>query len=269
MASMHKRFSHLDHSRGELLFQSPLIEASIVNRPNRYIAYAKLSSGETVKCHTPVSGRIGGLTIDGLPCLLSGPYGDRSTSYTVEAIGLGQKSDQEFQWLAINQTAVNSYVKEFALGGLMEPLFEQSPSELALTLRAEKSLADSRIDFFRSGLGGQKDLWVEVKTPLIKLHTAIPSSIPVKTDYGSDSVGGRTPKQMLALQKELAEGKRVALLAGFGYRNTLTTSDELRLKDNLDLDAVLSSNRKLGLEAWQFAFEIEPAGILYRGLKRL
>ena len=72
-----------------LTFAHPLTEARIINRPNRYVAYAELN-GEEVRCHTPVGGRIGGLTLDGLPCLLSGPYEGRATDYTVEAIGLGQ-----------------------------------------------------------------------------------------------------------------------------------------------------------------------------------
>lgn len=249
----------------KLLFAEQLKLGRIINRPNRYVAYVELE-GETVRCHVPVGGRIGGLTVDNLPCLLSGPYEGRATEYTVEAIGLGNFHDPEFQWLAINQTAVNSYVEEFLLAGFLSEL--APGTESGKGVKSERKLSDSRIDF-HVDCPDERELWIEVKTPLIKLHTALPSWIPVKTDYASDSVGGRMPKQMTALMEELKLGKRVALLAAFGYENTLRSSDELRLKDNLDLDDLLSTGAKLGLESWEVNFEIDPEGVTFKGHKRL
>lgn len=268
---MNKNFSHLNKTDKKLIYKTPLVKASIINRPNRYVAMVELEDGSIVRCHTPVGGRIGGLTIDNLPCLLSGPYEGRATDYTVEAIGLGQESGPNFQWLAINQGAANSYIKEFMLAGLMPKLTgSQTVAQLETNLKAEKKLDTSRIDFHITAASPkEKDLWIEVKTPLIKLHTQIPETIPVKTDYATDSISGRMPKQMLALQGELKLGKRVALLAAFGYKNTLTTSDELRLKDNLDLDNLITSGRKLGLESWQINFEIDPEGITLKSYERL
>lgn len=268
---MHKKFSHLDKARKKLVYKESLIEATIINRPNRYVAIVKLADGSTARCHTPVGGRIGGLTIDNLPCLLSGPNQGGATDYTVEAIGLGQKKDPQFQWLAINQGAANSYVKEFMLAGYFSALLgPQTPDELQQNVKAEKKLSTSRIDFYVTAVRPQtKDLWIEVKTPLIKLHTVIPKEIPIKTDYATDSISGRMPKQMLALEDELKNGKRVALLAAFGYSNTLKTSDELKLKDNLDLDQLITNGRKLGLESWQFTFAIDAEGITFKNYEQL
>lgn len=260
---MHKRFTEL---RGKkLIFADELKLGRIINRPNRYVAYVELE-GKTVRCHVPVGGRIGGLTIDDLPCLLSGPHEGRATEYTVEALGLGHRTDPEFQWLAINQTAANSYVKEFMLAGFLTDL--APGTETGAHVRTEKKLGDSRIDFFVDA-PEEKELWVEVKTPLIKLHTALPSWIPVKTDYSTDNVGARMPKQMTALMDELKLGKRVALLAAFGYENTINSSDELRLKDNLDLDDLLSTGAKLGLESWEINFAIDHEGVRFKEHKRL
>jgi DNA-binding sugar fermentation-stimulating protein len=256
---MHKTFSHLEDKK--LFYAKPLVKGRIINRPNRYVAYVDLN-GKTVKCHTPVGGRIGGLTIDNLPCLLSGPHEGRATEYTVEAIGLGEESDPDFQWLAIHQGAVNAYVKEFLLGGLMPSLapgLEQSPNAY---LHPERKLDTSRIDFYID-VPNEKELWIEVKTPLIKLHTKIPEYIPVKTDYASDSVGGRMPKQMTALNTELAAGKRVILLGAFGYQNNIHSSDQLKLSENLDLDNLLTNGKTLGLESWQVTFSIDELGVTF------
>lgn len=250
-----------------LTFAHPLTEARIINRPNRYVAYAELN-WETVRCHTPVGGRIGGLTLDGLPCLLSGPYEGRATDYTVEAIGLGQFEDPEFQWLAINQTAVNSYVRAWLKAGELTGLAPGLTAEANSFLRPERKLGSSRIDFHVT-VPEERELWIEVKTPLIKLHATLPDSIPVRTDYKSDNVGARMPKQMRELFKELRAGKRVVLLAAFGYANTLQSSDELKLKDNLDLDGLLTEGRGLGLESWQLEFALDEAGVSLKSCQQL
>lgn len=262
---MHKNFSRLEH--GKLFYTNALKQGRIINRPNRYVAYVTLD-GKTVRCHTPVGGRIGGLTVDGLPCLLSGPHEGRATEYTVEAIGLGEPHEKDFQWLAINQTAVNSYVKEFLLGGLLTELAPGLGRTPELHVHPEKRLDSSRIDFFID-CPDERELWIEVKTPLIKLHTKIPSHVPVKTNYSSDSVGARMPKQMGALLHELKLGKRVVILGAFGYRNTLQTSDELKLKDNLDLDKLITSGRQLGLESWQLTFSIDELGVSFERCEQL
>ena len=56
----------------KLVFDEPLTEAHLIERPNRYVAeVALLRDGTVQRAHVPVGGRIGGLTLDGLPCLIS------------------------------------------------------------------------------------------------------------------------------------------------------------------------------------------------------
>lgn len=268
---MGSKFSKLDLDTRKLIYTEELIQALIINRPNRYVAIVKLADGSIVRAHTPVGGRIGGLTIDGLPCLIAGPFPDRATDYTVEAIGLGSTSNTNFQWIGINQTASNAYVKAFLLAGLLSDL---APGFTAFDankfVKPERKLGSSRIDFFiESPSPSFKDLWIEVKTPLIKLHTEIPDTIPIKNDYSTKSVSARMPKQMNDLLGELSTGKRVVLLASFIYENTLHTSDELKLKDNLDLDGLITNGRKNGLETWQINFAIDSKGITLVSYKAL
>lgn len=268
---MHSSFKALDLDRQKLLYQQKLTKAKIVNRPNRYVAIIELADGSIVRGHTPVGGRIGGLTLDGLPCLISGPFEGRATSYTVQAIGLGDETNPEFQWIGINQAASNAYMKEFLLAGLLPKLTPGITIDNASNfVKSERKLGSSRIDFFiDSPAINNPELWIEVKTPLIKLHTKIPSTIPVKTNYNSDSVGARMPKQMNDLFQELLAGKRVALVASFIYENTLQTSDELRLRDNLDLDGIVTQGKKLGLESWQVNFKIDSEGVQLQSYQQL
>jgi len=268
---MHSSFSHLDKAQSKLIYKTKLTQAKIINRPNRYVAIIELEDGSIVRGHTPVGGRIGGLTLDSLPCLISGPYTGRSTDYTVEAIGLGETDSPSFQWVGINQGAVNAYVKEFLLAGMLPDLAPAVTEANAVTLvKPEKKLGSSRIDFhIGSSTPTEKELWIEVKTPLIKLHTVIPEGIPVKTDYASDAVGARMPKQLNDLFSELQLGKRVALLAAFVYENTLKTSNELKLRDNLDLDGLIDQIRRQGMESWQITFAIDAEGVQLRSYELL
>lgn len=268
---MHSSFSKLDLTRNKLIYKDPLTQAKIINRPNRYVAIIELADGSIVRGHTPVGGRIGGLTLDGLPCLISGPYAGRSTEYTVQAVGLGETSDPDFQWLGINQGGANAYMKEFLLAGLLPKLAPDITEANAKEfVKSEKKLGTSRIDFFIGSPNPiTRELWIEVKTPLIKLHTKLPEGIPVKTDYSSDSVGARMPKQMNDLFSELPLGKRVVLLAAFIYENNLKTSDELKLKQNLNLDGLLTKGKLLGLESWQVTLKIDPEGVELRSYQRL
>jgi DNA-binding sugar fermentation-stimulating protein len=268
---MHSSFERLDLPTNKLIYKEKLTEAKIINRPNRYVAVVELQDGTVVRAHTPVGGRIGGLTLDGLPCLISGPYEGRATDYTVQAIGLQATTEPDFQWIGINQGAANAYTKEFMLAGLLPNLTPGiTAANGAEFVKPEKKLGTSRIDFFVGAPNAATpELWIEVKTPLIKLHTAIPESVPIKTDFGSDSVGARMPKQMNDLFSQLPLGKRVVLLAAFIYENTLKTSDELKLKDNLDLDGLITKGRALGLESWQVTYKIDAEGVELRSYQRL
>lgn len=64
----------IDHIDGDrMMFGRPLTRPRILRRPNRFIMEVDLGEGQTTLAHCPSTGSIGGISLDGLPCLLSGP----------------------------------------------------------------------------------------------------------------------------------------------------------------------------------------------------
>lgn len=261
-------FSHSGEET--LLFDNPLATVKIINRPNRYVAILEFPDGTSVRGHVPVGGRIGGLTLDGLPALVSGPYAERSTEYTVEAIGSHLSTDDaNFQWIGINQTASNSYMKAFLASGLLEGITDPTAEDAELSgLKSEVKLDGSRIDFFLPGRG-DSNLWIEVKTPLIELSTSVDSLIPMKTDFGKGAPSGRLPEQMEKICAEIKSGRHRAVLLGvFGYALDDTTAEE-RYLANLNLDGWVERGKPLGLEFWEVNVAVSPEGVKLKSYQRL
>lgn len=261
-------FSH--SGEATLLFDTPLLTATILNRPNRYVAILEFPDGTSARAHVPVGGRIGGLTLDGLPSLVSGPYAGRSTDYTVEAIGSHFSTDApDFQWIGINQTASNGYMKVFLASGLLEGITEPTADGDGLKgLKPEVKLDGSRIDFFLPGRG-DSNLWIEVKTPLIELFTSVDPLIPMKTDFGKGAPSGRLPEQMEKICAEIKSGRHRAVLLGvFGYTLDDTTAEE-RYLANLNLDGWVDRGKPLGLEFWEVNVAVSPEGVKLKSYQRL
>ena len=242
---------------GKLYFNEPLKQARVVNRPNRFVVYAELE-GRVVKCHSPVTGRIGGLTLDGLPCLLSGPYsGTRTTEYTVEAIGLEAPASPTFQWVGINQTAVNSYVEAAFKANMLAPLLP------AGEVKREQALGTSRIDFLLYG-----DLYMEVKMPLLELATFRPATIPYK-DFGLGSDSPRFLKQLEDLMDAMRAGKRTGQLTVFAYEQAGPMSREEQLAKNITTHPVLHKAEQEGLERWRLDLKLTPTALQVASLEEV
>jgi len=256
----------LDGPSKTLLFDSPLKEAQIIERPNRYVAQVAMPDGTVHRSFVPVGGRIGGLTLDDLPCLLSGPYSKGATSHTVEAIGSHyDRSHPDFQWIGINQGASNRYVGALLAADLLPGLSQGIPRD---TLRKERRLGGKRIDF-SLGEGERPELWIEVKTPLIALAAPLDSAISVKTDFGPGVPSKRMPEQFVELAKDRAKGSRVVFLGVFGYESRLTVSREERYLANLNLDGLVDRGLELGVEFGELELEQSALGLKSRGYRRL
>lgn len=258
----------LDQKGSTLRFPEPLIEAQLIERPNRYVAETALFADGTVqRAHVPVGGRIGGLTLDGLPCLLSGPYEGRSTDYTVEAIGSHfDRSDLDFQWIGINQTASNRYVGSLLKAGLLPKLTDGFRLS---TLKPEQKLGGKRIDFSLGGSEPAEQLWIEVKTPLIELNTELDGSLPIKTDFAEGAPSGRMPEQFEELAKIVEAGGRVIFLGVFGYSTLATVNTSERYRNNLNLDGLVDRGLKLGMEFAELEFAVESSGLKLRAHRKL
>lgn len=251
----------------KLVFDEPLTEALLIERPNRYVAEVALFRDGTVqRAHVPVGGRIGGLTLDGLPCLISGPYPGRSTDYTVEAVGSHfDRDDIDFQWIGINQTASNRYVGSLLKAGLLPKL---ASDRLLGSLKPEQKLGGKRIDF-AAGKGDPKELWIEVKTPLIELNTELDSDLPIRTDFADGGPSNRMPEQFEELAKISKAGGRVVFLGAFGYSTLATVSSRERYLKNLNLDGLVDRGVELGMEFAELELEVDRSGLKLRAYRSL
>ena len=241
-------------------YSKPLLPCRILSRPNRFIAEVILSSGEKVRAHCPVSGRIGGFTLDGQAGLVSGPYLGRGTSHTLEAIALEAPSSPTFQWIGINQNQSNAIIEAYLKKGLLAEAF---PEASAATVRREKKLQHCRIDFLVDD-----STFLEVKTPLLTIHARANPTIRKKT-FKDGNPSERLPKQMKAMGEAIQGGFRGAMLVHFQYHNTASTSLEEQVSRNIFPDPSLQNAFELGLEQWVCFSEVTPEGVSFRGLKQL
>jgi len=253
-----KPFGGVDSS-GKFLFEVPLLEARVLKRPNRFIVLAEVN-GEQVEVHCPTTGSVGGWLLDGLNCLISGPYptSQRRTAYTLEALEVplanGAKS-----YVGVNQNQANRYVEASVLSGL----FEEAIGEFHY-LRAERKHGAARIDFNING-----DTFLEVKTPLkiINMDTLVPAK---STGYGSVA-GPASTERLLRHVKELTaalgEGQKAILLSCFIY--DAPTFDPPANSAYTELTTALQDARKAGLESWQVNYEIDGEGIRQSSLQRI
>lgn len=250
-----------------LRWSQELISAKILERPNRYVARVALPTGIEARAHVPVGGRIGGLTLDGLPCLLSGPYGGRSTDYTVEAIGSHyDRSHSDFQWIYIDQTAANRHFKSAAAACELDGIFGSSSA--ISEVKGEVKLEAKRIDFYLPDGPQDPPLWLELKTPLISLDTVLDPTIPLKV-FPSAAPSQRMPQQFEALARRKALGDRVAFLGVFGYKPSSVSSPEARFLANLNLDGLVDKGVALGMEFWQLQWRMDENSLEVESLQRL
>ena len=88
-----------------LNFNQKLQKARLIKRLNRFVAEIELN-GQVVLAHTPTTGKIAGIPIEQMDCLVSGPYENRKTAYTIEAISFWNDND----YAGINQNFANRLI---------------------------------------------------------------------------------------------------------------------------------------------------------------
>lgn len=237
-------------SENKILFPAPLVQARIINRPNRFIINAEVN-GEEVRCHCPSTGRIGGYTMDGLPCLLSGPYPTekRSTAYTVEAFAVQEPGTAGFQWIGINQTAMNNYVHAALAAGLLSAAF---PS--VSLIEKEKKLGSSRIDFRLNG-----DTWVEVKMPLTIIEIEAGDLAP--KDFRPKIGIDRMLNQLADLTSALESGDKACMISTFAYDMPDFSVPGATSRRKFGPLPAMVAAQKAGLERWQLNFSFHPTHV--------
>ncbi|MFN4213897.1 DNA/RNA nuclease SfsA [Exiguobacterium sp.] len=223
-------------------FEHPLLEGTIVKRRNRFVMDVLLDD-EIVACHCPVTGRIGDVVFEGVPCLVSrADETTRTTRFTVEAISI-----DDAQWIGIHQGRVNDYVAHL-LGESRLPFFPKPTY-----IEREIARYDSRIDFAVDGI------LMEVKMPLTELFvTPLPhfaqkiAHTPVETK--------RLARHLDTLIQSLEQNGRAVLLYVFLYDAPVFTGNPNRRNDGA-LRRTLRAAIPDGLEVWQLNARLSPEGI--------
>ena len=231
---------------GVIKFDTPLMEGTILSRPNRFVVHVKDERGEELRVHCPATGSIGGIRLDGLPCLISRAEegSKRSTQYTLEAIAMERKSPME--WIGVNQNMANRYIEALLRGNLL-PIPTLSSVK---TLKREPTLGSNRLDFLVNG-----NIYVEVKTPVKNLQVEIPEGVEVLTTAATGTT--RMLSQVREITKELRgeRGSKAVLITLFMYDNPgfVVPSGHNAIYSETGL--ALADSAEAGLERWQVNLE--------------
>ncbi len=230
------------------LFKDSLIDGIIKSRPNRFIMMVEIN-GKLEKCHCPSTGRIGGLTFEEIPCLLSKSNNpDRKTKYTVEAFSLDDLDKSSKSWIGINQTKANEYVEFFIKSGLLNNMLGKVKE-----VKREVKLGKSRIDF----LVNNKD-YVEVKTPLMIIPTLGHKN---HRENNKPFVGfDRMIKHFRDISKSIREGSRAIVLLCNIYNAVPFVVPKPRGSESRIANAARKA-RIRGLENWQINLKIDKKGV--------
>lgn len=234
-------------SMKQYTFKEPLIEGTIVGRPNRFIMLVVLN-GKKIFAHCPSTGRIGNIVFDNVPCLLSkADNSKRKTKYTVEAIWLNDLTSKN-KWIGINQTAANGYIEFFLRTGRMPKLMEKGEK-----LEREKKFGNSRIDFVTD------NSLIEVKTLLITLPTD--TKVTAKSASKFDSFD-RLIKHFSSLADAIKEGRkrRAMLLLCYLYDAPPFVPPKTDATNN-KIKKVAEMATNAGVEHWQVNLRLDNEGV--------
>jgi sugar fermentation stimulation protein A len=210
----------------------------------------KKEGGRTLTCHCPATGRLGDVSISGVPCLFSRAADGgamtmkRKTAGTVEAISLGPPRSRSRSWIGINQNAANRYVEFFLRAGRM-------PDLASGEVRREVRLGSSRIDFLVGGT------YVEVKTPLTVLP--VPAGL-ARSRHGRFDSFDRLIRHMGELGASLREGKRAAILLCYLY-DAKPFEPPARDGQNAPILEAARRATELGVERWQVNMRVDAEGV--------
>lgn len=231
-----------------IIFDIPLTEGIIQNRKSQFTMLVEVK-GEVCSCHSPTTGRIGTIELNGRPCLLSKSVDpNRKTPYTVEAVSLNRPKDKVKTWIGINQNAANRYVEHYLKNGGFSEIVDAN-----CEIRREIFLGESKLDFLVG------DTYLEVKTPLQQLQLDIPDYVKTKkvTPFSSTD---RFVRHIKELANSLQSHQRAILLTCFIYDNPHFEVIH-RSVNYEEVGVAVSEAIQKGVEMWQVNFKINPQGV--------
>ena len=189
-------------------YSAPLIEGRLIRRYKRFLTDIMVDGKRmTVLC--PNTGSMDGLTDEGNPVRISGPYSvERKYPYTLEQIEI-KRPDGRKIWVGVNTAIPNKLVEESALAKRL-PGFEKYS-----IVRREVKISDhSRIDLLLEGEGLPK-CWIEVKNVTLVLRD--PNFKSKFLNEGNiaafpDAKTTRGSKHLRELTQKVYEGDRAAMV---------------------------------------------------------
>ena len=185
-----------------------LIEGRLIRRYKRFLTDV-IVDGKKMTVLCPNTGSMDGLTVEGNPVRISGPYGGkRKYAYTLEQIQIKRPDGGEI-WIGVNTAIPNKLVEESALAKKL-PGFEK----YTVVRREVKISEHSRIDILLEGDGLPK-CWIEVKNVTLVLNN--PHFKSRKLNEGNiaafpDAVTTRGAKHLRELSQKIREGDRAAMV---------------------------------------------------------
>ncbi len=238
---------------GKYLFDTVLTEGLILKRPNRFLMDV-LINNELVRCHCPSTGRIGGITFDKIPCLLSKCNNSkRKTDYTVEAISLNKPEDKKKYWIGINQVKANRYIEYFLKTNQLIKIVKCDKNTKILR---EKFIGNSKLDFLVN------NSYIEVKTPLVQLqlkkHYFTNKNIKI-SDFKNFNSTDRFLKHIEELSNSLKIHEKAYLITLFMFDAKKFNPPRSERYEYI-FNAV-SQAKNSGVEIWQVNLSIDEYGV--------
>ncbi len=224
-----------------MLFPSPLIRGTLLQRYKRFLADIRLESGEVITSSVPNTGSMRGLTTPGSPAWLS--YSDSATRKYAHTL---QIVEAENTLVGINTGLPNKIAEEAILSGMIPEL-----TGFSALKREQKYGQNSRIDLLLTGDNDQK-VYVEVKNVHFK-RTGMLAEFP-------DSVTARGARHLAELGTMVQAGHRGVMLFVI-QRNDC---DSMSVCADLDpvYAAAFAKARQHGVEAYAIRCHISPESII-------
>lgn len=212
-----------------MIFSPPLVEAKLLRREKRFFAYCRLPSGEEVVAHCPNSGSMKGNKDPESPVWLM-DFGPEHP---------GRKL--RYKWVMVESQGVKVVVDTLCANTLVAEGIREGKLPLPREFQAEKTVGESRLDFF---FHGKQEIYLEVKS--VSMGHGLESSFP-------DAVTERGQKHLRELVKLVEQGKRAILLFLLMRENSLTISPA----DSIDPEygRLLRESVKKGLEVMVYGLE--------------
>jgi len=223
-----------------MLFKTPLITGTLIQRYKRFMVDVTLDNGTVVTAHCPNSGAMTGIKEPGYKVWLSrSDNPKRKLKYTLEMVDVGTTI------VGANTQWPNDLAEEAILNGTLTEL--QGYPHLK---REVKYGTNSRIDILLGG-GDRAPCYVEMKN----VHNRYDS-----TAFFPDAVTERGTKHMRELKQMVLAGYR-AVVVYVIQRNDCTHFDWDRNIDPVYADASLDAMAH-GVEFLAYGCTLSPEGII-------